>query len=550
MFGSYLFILRRRALNIVVLMLPLVPLAFLYLTSRPPVYESQAVLEVGTGTISEGLLGVSRPYEEPVRRVASIADVVTSRPVVEIASGYLRDQGREPDRVRARPRRASNYIDVTATGRTPDDAAAVTNAYVIAFFEHRRLEQESELEELEEGLVERQRAAQRQVTAAGPEGSPEQATARESLDNTTRLLQTVRLRQEVPPTGVDVLAGASLPTRPTNEISPILAMLLSLVGVFFVACGVTLLLELVRDAVRTRDEVERLTEAPVLGEIVRGGQRRDGSWSDALGASGRLLRLGLTARSGGALPPSVLVATLRGDVADGFLAGVALAEGCAESGQRVLLVADVPGGSTLRLGEPVAATPGADGWRMLEPVMLQDHVFAWCPATSTGDRQGLLDVPVPQQAMDGATAAFDLVVLAPGTAGLEPADVAYLSASLVVVCAIGRTYGRRFARFLEALEREVGPVRGIILTMPGPGVGSETRPRLLGRRRSKRAAQETAAAAAPDRQQRQPAGTGSAAPVGGSAAASRVPHASNGHEEALDGAAGGAPQAQATGRPR
>ncbi len=244
MFGSYLFILRRRLVNIIVLMLPLVPLAFLYLTSLPPVYKSRAVLEVGTGSLSETLLGVSRPYEEPVRRVA---DVVTSRPVTELASGYLRDQGQEPGRVEAEPRRASNYIDITATGPAPVEANAITTAYVFAFFEQRRLAQEAELEELEDGLVDRQEAAERQLAATEAD-TPEQAAAVENVESTARLLQTVRVRQEVPPTGVDLLSAASTPLRPSNELSPILAMLLSLVGVFFVASGITLLLELIRDA--------------------------------------------------------------------------------------------------------------------------------------------------------------------------------------------------------------------------------------------------------------------------------------------------------------
>ena len=547
MFGSYLFILRRRALNIIVLMLPLVPLAFLYLTSRPPVYESRAVLEVGTGSLSEGLLGVSQAYEEPVRRVASIADVVTSRPVVEIASGYLRDQGREPKLVTARPRRASDYIDVVATGPTPDDAAAVTNAYVIAFFEHRRLEQEAELEELEEGLVERQEDAERQLAVAAAEagagGSPEQAAAQESLDATSRLLQTVRLRQEIPPTGVDVLAGASSPSRPTNEISPILAMLLSLVGVFFVACGLTLLLELIRDAVRTRDEVERLTEAPVLGEVVRRGLRSDGGSTQALGASGRLLRLGLIARSGGALPPSVLVATLPGDLDDGLLAAVALADGGAASGQRALLVADIPAGSPIRL-TPAGriSVDVADPRDHLSLVRLQDHDFSWCPATSSGDRQGLLDAPVPRRAIDALTSSFDIVILAPGTPGLDPSEVAYLTSALVVVCAIGRTYGRRLATFLEVIERDLGPVRGIVLTTPGPGVGSENGSRILRRRRAKRAAR----AERTNLEQRVPVASAGARD-GGSAGRNGRPGEVDGSE--APEAVGASRRAQATGRP-
>lgn len=487
MFGSYLFILRRRLVNIVVLMLPLVPLAFLYLTSLPPVYESRAVLEVTSGSLTEVLLGVSRPYEEPVRRVASVADIVTSRPVTELASSYLRDQGREPGRVEAEPRRASNYIDITATGPAPVEANAITTAYVFAFFEQRRLAQVAELEELEDGLVDRQEAAERQLAATEAD-TPEQAAAVENVESTARLLQTVRLRQEVPPTGVDLLAGASAPLRPSNELSPILAMLLSLVGVFFVASGITLLLELIRDAVRTRDEVERLTQAPVLGEIVRAG-RGAGSPADQRRDDGRrTVRLGLLARSGGTLPSSVLVTSLPDDVGDGLVAAVALAQGCAESGQRVLLVADIPSGASTSLipvGRP-SGEPVQHG-QELSPVPLQGRPFAWCPATSADGRRGLLDLQVPKQAMEDLLARFDLVILAPGTPGLEPTDVAYLTAATVVVCSIGRSHGRRFARFLEVIEHELGPVRGVILTLPAPVVRTGTRRGILSRRKAARA---------------------------------------------------------------
>jgi capsular polysaccharide biosynthesis protein len=489
-FGSYLFILRRRLVNIVVLMLPLVPLAFLYLTSRPPVYESRAVLEVDSGSLTEVLLGVSRPYEEPVRRVASIADVVTSRPVEEIAAGILVDQGRAPKGVKAEPRRASNYIDITATGSTPNEANAVASAYAIAFFQHRTEEQQEELEELEDGLVERQEAAERQLAAARSEdpGSPDEAAAAENLDSTTRLLQTVRLRQDIPPTGINLQTAAASSPRPTNELSPILAMLLSMVGVFFVASGITLLLELIRDAIRTRDEVERLTPAPVLGEIVRnrtGSAAADAPRESDLRSGSRMVRLGLLARSGGSLPASVLVTALPDDLGDGLLAAAALAEGCSDSGQRVLLVADVPPGSATRLqpvGRP-AAKPGE-----LALASVEGYRFAWCAATSADGRLGLLDLPVPKQAIDDLLASFDLVILAPGTPALLPTDLAYLTAATVVVCSIGRTHGRRFARFLEVIERETGPVRGVILTLPPPIVATPKRWGILPRRRVKGAA--------------------------------------------------------------
>jgi len=486
-FGSYLFILRRRLVNIVVLMLPLVPLAFLYLTSLPPVYESQGVLEVTSGSLTEVLLDVSRPYEEPVRRVASVADIVTSRPVTELASGYLRDQGQEPKRVEAKPRRASNYIDITATGPTPGDASAVVTSYMFAFNEYRRLAQEDELAKLEAGLEDRQEAAERQLAATEAD-TPEQTAAVESVESTVRLLQSVRLRQEVPPTGVDVVSLASTPPRPSNELSPILAMLLSLVGVFFVASGITLLLELIRDAVRTRDEVERLTPAPVLGEIVRAG-RGSGSPADQRRDDGRrMVRLGLLARSGGTLPSSVLVTSLPDDVADGLAVAVALAEGCAKSGQRVLLVADIPSGASTSL-TPADRPSGEHAQRNqeLSPVSLQGRPFEWCPATSADGRRGLLDLQAPKRAMEDLLATFDLVILAPGTPGLEPSDVAYLTAATVVVCSIGRTHGRRFARFLDVIERELGPVRGVVLMLPAPAGRTRDRRSISSRRKAKRA---------------------------------------------------------------
>lgn len=546
MFGSYLFILRRRLVNIVVLMLPLVPLAFLYLTSLPPVYESRAVLEVGTGSLSETLLGVSRPYEEPVRRVASIADVVTSRPVTELASGYLRAQGREPGRVQAEPRRASDYIDITATGPAPVEANAITNAYVTAFFEQRRLAQEAELEELEDGLVDRQEAAERQLAATEAD-TPEQAAAVENVESTARLLQTVRLRQEVPPTGVDLLSTASTPLRPSNELSPILAMLLSLVGVFFVASGITLLLELIRDAVRTRDEVERLTQAPVLGEIVGAG-RGAGSPADQRRDDGRrTARLGLLARSGGTLPSSVLITSLPDDVGDGLVAAVALAEGCAESGQRVVLVADVPSGASTSLIP--ADRPSGERIRHdqeLSPVPLQGRTFSWCPATSVDGRRGLLDLQVPKRAMDDLLARFDLVILAPGTPGVEPTDVAYLTAATVVVCSIGRTHGRHFARFLEVVEHELGPVRGVLLTLPAPAAKTGRRGGIFSRRKATRAAR--AATARPSTLSAGPQGRGDA--VDGRRGAVPTSTPVEGDEDRIPAPAGSGRRTQATGRVR
>ncbi|CAA9249463.1 MAG: hypothetical protein AVDCRST_MAG20-2061 [uncultured Acidimicrobiales bacterium] len=490
MFGSYLFILRRRLVNIVVLMLPLVPLAFLYLSSRPPVYESRAVLEVDTGSLTEVLLGVSRPYEEPVRRVASIAEIVTSRPVDEIAASTLADQGRTPKRVRAEPRRASNYIDIKATGSTPNEANGIASAYVFAFFEHQTSEQQEELEQLEDGLLERLEAAERQLAAATAEGpgSPAEAAAAENLDSTTRLLQTVRLRQDIPPTGVTLQSAASASPTPSNELSPVLAMLLSLVGVFFVASGITLLLELIRDAIRTRDEVERLTPAPVLGEIARsragsapvGGPEGSGHRSDS-----RTVRLGLLARSGGSLPSSVLVTSLPDDLADSLLAAVTLAEGCSDSGQRVLLVADVPSGSAIRL-QPVDRPSAHAG--ELAPARVDGYRFGWCPATSTDDHVGLLDLPVPKRAIEDLLASFDVVILAPGTPVLSPADLSYLTEATVVVCSIGRTHGRRFSAFLELIERDTGPVRGVIVTLPTRAPSTRARRGILRRRSAKRAA--------------------------------------------------------------
>lgn len=476
MLGSYAFILRRRLWTIVVIVVLLAPLAFLALTSRSPVYRSEAVIEVGTGTVAEQILGQSRPFEEPVRRVATQAEIVTSRPVAERAVMRLRTAGLTVSfddalgRIEAVPSRSSNYIRVFGTGASALEAHALANAFVSAYFDQRRVAQRSELRRLESELEQSRQAAEQELAelAADPAGvsAREEEAALSRINNVSSLLETVRLRMSVETTGVSLLAEPSTPTSPANDVDPVLAAIASLLGAGLIAGALAMALELTRDAVRTRQEAERLTYAPVFAVLARPAPDTE---LDQLSVdAGRSIRLGLMARNVGVQPRTVLVAGLRDDAEDSALVATVLAVASARGGQRVLLVSDTPPATTssgsVGSDEPTRAPAGSrsesEGVQVHE---LPEPGLSWCRITADGTRRGLLDVARPVELLAELGSRFDLVVLTAGTAAVRAVDLAQLAEATVAVCALGRTPARPLVTFLETMEHDRRTVDGLAL---------------------------------------------------------------------------------------
>lgn len=478
MIGSYVAILRRNVVWIVCLALTISAAVFGYLTAQPPEYRSDAVIEVRFTNTSEQVLGQQRAYEEPQRRVTTEADLVTSRPVAELAAERLTARGIASTaaelqaHVEATPRRSSNLVEVAATDSTPQGAQAIAAAFTESYLEYRRDIETAELEALQSDLRAAREEARREL-ASVPES--DRSSVSDNIANISRLLDTLQLRLTLNPSNELLRSEASLPNGPTNGLSIPTALVIAFVAGSFLALALVLAGEWLRDSVRTRSEVELLVGASVLGVLrPTSNDRRARGGADGrppMSEGERSVRLGIARHFGGSLPSTVLVASLTSDAGVCSLTARSLAASCAASGQSVLLVADASHDKDACSLSAEVSGNRSDEWPTTWPtagLVRRPSALAGvheAAATSAHGVPGVFDLASPGQALQDLAEAFDLVVIAaPGDNGVDATDVAQLVDATVPVCALERTPAKRFRQFVAALTDSGAVVPGVVAT--------------------------------------------------------------------------------------
>jgi capsular polysaccharide biosynthesis protein len=477
----YFSILRRRAWLVVILTALLVPAIFVALTAGPTTYTSQAVIQVGSGSVTDGVITDGRSYEDPERRIATELEIFTGRTVAEQAAERLRAQGWNAEvgelmeSVVATPRGGASAIEVIGTDSDPVRAQQLTAAFVNAYMDYRREAKRAEAERVQADLRTRLAAA----------GAAQDSQAR--YDTLAEWLEGVTLRLSVDTSGLELISPPSLPEEPTSAVSPAVAAVASLLGALAVGCGIALALDLARDSIRNREEAEILLPTPALVEMPR--VRGDGeTWLGALcdpgdptssAARGLRLRLGSALTSGRDV--RLMVAGADDDGRDTLTVATALAATYGRSASLVLLVADPLEGTAFE----TLATPAREGSVVAVEVAPEARPTAlpgvWqVPASTAADgTPGVLDVHDPARALESYAEAFDVVVIAipPRADEAEAVAVGQLVQTAVVVGAIGRTPTRRLRRLVTALQGSGASVSGLALTTPAKrGAGRPVRP--------------------------------------------------------------------------
>lgn len=502
MVATYVSILRRRLLLMVVVALLVGALAFTVLNQTGEVYRSEAIVRVGTQNISDVVLGRVGSYADPDRRVANELQVLSSPTVLVAAAERTAEAGTviQPEgiaqRITLEQRAFSDAISVIGEAADPALAQLVVDSLVDAYLEHRRSYQRADLEGIREDLLDRLEVVQGEIAALDqqiatlPEGSPEATTAA-----TARAAAVVRYQEvadsletvSVPLAGelsaVEVVSPAFLPGEPVPTSNVRAAILATLAGLI-VAGAVALLLEVLRNPVRTRDEAELVAAAPVLATVPR--PRGDvARWiSDLQSTSGpapsasRALRFSIEAVAGsGSFPRSLMVAGAAGDEADVLFVAMAVAASCGGSGMRALLVADLGGPlDDLRTGGE-RRTGVVAGLEAAEATALAG--VHWLPATSTPDHVGvLLGAPSLNQTVQALEEAYDVVVVVPPPSSetAEAVAIARTVRAVVVVCAVGKTVGKRLQTLVGVLQRGGALVTGLALTTRSKGRPSRSQP--------------------------------------------------------------------------
>lgn len=487
--GSYLSILRRRALVILAVASVVAPLAFIALARGGPTYESESFLLVATPNVAEGIVGQPQPYEDPERRVATEIEVIEGQAVGTRAVDRLREQGVDADleevteQVEAVPRGFSSAVAVVGTATDARRAQQITAAVVDSYVAYRSALQQNQLEQLAERLQRRVSNAEDELTAAAQTGQDEDApgdgsAARDAAlgryDRVAGWLEEVRVRQSVDSSGVQVISPASTPAEPLAAMPAVVAGLLAMIGGLLFGCGIALVVDLFRDAVRTAKEAETLTSAPILAELPR--PRGDRSAlvhavndpTNPVAAAGRGLRLRLDTLSDGALPETMVLVGAREDATDVFCAGVTLAASCGRVNLKVALVADpVPDVAlptprpAVSNGQVATAGPAPEGL----PTALPGVWLA--PATTRADGlPGLFDAFEPKAALAALGNDFHVVVVVvpPTSEVVEAVALGRLCDAVVVVPVLDRTPGRTLERLVTTLEKGGVPIEGLALS--------------------------------------------------------------------------------------
>ncbi|EYR62952.1 hypothetical protein N866_04100 [Actinotalea ferrariae CF5-4] len=481
MIGSYLSVLRRRGAAIVLLSALLAPALFVAIGLGGTSYRSEAVVQTGS-SVAASVVNLDTPYEAPESRLATEIEFFESDGVTErarealVALGWTESAVEMRERVTIAPRGVSTLVDITGVHSEPQRAQELTAAFVDAYVTHRRALQQAAVQEVVDDLEAQRAEAEADLLALSTEDAPASAapliaSAQSWYETLSARVEGARLRLAVDTSGIALVSPASAP-EPVEGIRPTTAAALSALGAFLAACGAALLLDVLRDPVRTRTEAQLLLGVPALGELPQsrtGGRRKmKGALTDrrhplVTGARGVRLRLERLLDDGE--PGTVMVVATRDDARDAVAIAAGLAESWHLTGRRAVVVTGVergrdaqrllePSGETRRLGALTARRTTAGVWVV--------------PATSPDDAQaGFLDQPDPAAALAEIHRTFDVVLLVDSTsAAMDAVALGNLTDATLLVCALGRTRAKRLQDVADTLADFGGHVDGVVLTRP------------------------------------------------------------------------------------
>ncbi|WP_432491933.1 hypothetical protein [Kineococcus gypseus] len=485
MIGSYLSVLRRRALLVALVTALVAPLAFLALTAGGRSYQSVAVVQVGS-RLAAGVVGLDTPYEDAETLLATEVQFFEGDRVAEAARTALAAEGWSGSaeelsaQVTATGRGLSNLMDVTGTASTPERARQLTDAFVTAYVQTRQDSQRDAVQAVVDDLEAQRDQAEAQLAAldsapAGAAAERDRASAQSWYDSLTDQIERARLRLSVDTSGVALVSPASAAARTESTGAP-LAALLSLAGALLVGCGAALVLDMLRDPVRTRAEAQELLAAPVLGVLGAPGAGA-GVAGGAAAAAARGVRLRLEHLNGGTAPRTVAVTALPSDAADAVRVATSLAAAWGRTGLRVALIADPSAEAVRTAAGPLP--PDGDGGEVGAGLGAAQTSLpgVWLvPSTTSEARTGFSDHPSPDAVLSALRRSCDVVVLvdtrpeAPDTAA-----VASLVDAVLVVCALDVTPSKQVTALTRSLEQYGVRVDGVVLTRRGPH-GQHRRP--------------------------------------------------------------------------
>lgn len=228
---------------------------FVYFDREPESYEATTKLFIAQE--SDPALGVSGGFSD-ARTVANQAQLLKSREVAESVkelTGYSGDAGALSGAVRAVSSEDTDFITITATGRTAQEAQAIANGYARAFIDLRSERRREQLNKTLSALE----AQRKQIPV-----SPETAASREEISSRIRSLRVAGSTAPGNAQQVDAAGPGGL-TSESPKRQALFALVLTLLASSALAYTATRF----DNRIATAEDAGKAYRRPVLGTVGR-----------------------------------------------------------------------------------------------------------------------------------------------------------------------------------------------------------------------------------------------------------------------------------------
>ena len=227
---------------------------YVYYNSKDPLYEATTRLD----TAEEGnpLLGVGSGFSDD-RTVQNQATLLTSSDVARAVARRIKYDGSPgslADRVTAEPAAGADFITISATGRSGQEAADIANGFAQAFIDLRSADRREAaakaIEQLREQLAE---------VKPGPAG----ASARESIQGDIRQLEVATSSGAGPVRQIDPAEASTQPSSTPPWQRALAAAFAALLGGMLLAY----VLHRLDPRIRTIDDAAEIYRRPVMATV-------------------------------------------------------------------------------------------------------------------------------------------------------------------------------------------------------------------------------------------------------------------------------------------
>lgn len=253
---TYLRVVWRWKWLVLVLIIGAPLVAYLVERGKPEIYKSSALVGVSQTTVDTSVLGTANSGTFSTSNVTAIAQLVTTTPVAEIAAGLMHPPSSAASisgEVSASGDPTTNFLTITAEDTSPIRSKQIANAFAKAISLNRQEAAISELRNAIDGV-------NAQIAHAG-------TGAKNSADRSALESQLNQLKAAVSTQGSD--AAILQPAGYGVAVGPDLkrTVLLGLVIGILLAAGAIVLAENADRRLRTPDDLEGMTDLPLLASI-------------------------------------------------------------------------------------------------------------------------------------------------------------------------------------------------------------------------------------------------------------------------------------------